>query len=193
MTTLFQDVANYGDAHSSAYAFEGPGRPRAATVSFRYMAPHSPVYKPAVSPPNSPPSLILPPANFRNGGLTRSLSKLSCFDERLASSAPPMSRVLSAGSSLFESTNAEHNPNPLNEVFGTNPEFQLIEDDLADYFTQPSPGAIFVDGLSATADSFPYSKEDTGDATMESPVPFSASPVLISCLRNIARTRLGDI
>jgi hypothetical protein len=194
MTTLLQDVPSYGDEHRSSYTFEGSGRPRAATVSFRYMAPRSPIYKPAISPPNSPPSLILPPAEIRSSVLSRSLSRLSCSDERLACSAPPMSRVLSTGP--FESSNAENNSRLLCEAFESTPEFRLVEDDLDDYYHQPSSSPSFLDGAArydASAESFSTLFGGTiGDSKMGESVPFSASPVLISCLRNIARTRVAD-
>ena len=197
MTTLFQESSLAVD-RSLSFGFDGPGRPRAATVSFRYNVPQSPIYKPSVSPPHSPPSLILPPVGLRSGGLSRSFSRLSCLDERLASSAPSTSHILFQdpegidlsrnGPSQIDLTNdVNQNESPS--------EFTLLEEEDLDH-----NGGFFAQRASSSKEiQFPTGTPGTrpsmsleGSSIEAEFNSFSASPVLISCLRDIAKTRRSE-
>jgi hypothetical protein len=168
-------------------AFEG-ARPRAATVSMcRYTVPQSPICKPLAEPPTMLPDLILPPSGPSYPGLTRSISRLSCLDERLASSAPSNSRVLSFDSDEFDATNSllksgsriQSNPSA---------EFCLVEEELC--FNSGSERDSSRDhqlyfGIDDNEEQF--TDFDEGLAVSQDAQKFGASPVLISCLRDMVR------
>lgn len=183
---MVSDLRLVSEERSSSLGFEG-ARPRAATVSMcRYTIPHSPIWKPLAEPATSLPDLILPPSGPFTMGLTRTTSRLSCLDERLASSAPSNSRIMS-----FDSESSA-------PLFGGSlqssqaPEFTLLEEE------NPTEHKL------STGSYTPYvlrpdklftGMDDQEEETLtnhsvhddDTPAGFSASPVLISCLRDIAR------
>ena len=182
---MVQEFLPQYQARSVSFGFEGVSRPRAATVSMcRYTVPQSPCSKPTASPVTSPPALILPPPGGVLGGLSRSISRISVGDERLASSAPSSTRVLSVDSTPFLSSKLTRNMS--REASLASQEFTLLADeDSAPYeYNFERKLAHCPVGMDDQADSSPCGKlDDDGD---ESP-QFSASPVLMSCLRDIAR------
>jgi hypothetical protein len=193
MTTLFQDTAV---TRNLSLGYEGTGRPRAATVSFRYIAPHSPIYRPSTSPPQSPPSLILPPVRLRSGGLSRSFSRLSCLDERLASSAPSTSNILSVDIGGDETLISV--PSFLHhrvEDSDSSPRFVMNEEEGCGWQYGPVIGRECYDGgrdLLQT-ETIPESSRDHSDMIQHPEFhSFSASPVLISCLRDMVKGRRAD-
>lgn len=197
MTASFQESSLAVDM-SLSFGFEVPGRPRAATVSFRYNVPQSPIYKPSVSPPQSPPSLILPPVGLRSGGLSRSSSRLSSLDERMASSAPSTSNILFSDSDDADLSRVDHSRAVLNELSERAErcsEFTLLEEEDSDYddgncFYQLAPNSNHMQfAYGAAGFEKARSSESSIDVDLNS---FSASPILISCLRDIAKTRRAD-
>ena len=194
MATLLQMTPGGNIERSISFGFEG-ARPRAATVSMcRYTVPQSPVCKPSAEPLNTPPSLILPPTRPNNSGLVRSLSKLSALEERLASSAPSTSWVLSPDSDASESVNSFVFGGRGQDQTSRTPEFSLLEEEGADTYRPyhspaiqrtPETAAAHLVGMDDEEDSTPAGG---GMIHEESPSEsFGASPVLISCLRDIAR------
>ena len=159
--------------------YETRTRPRAATMSLcRYTVPCSPIRKPTESPPTSPPSLILPPPGRIGSGIFRTSSFLASFDDRLASSAPLSTYVMKEDERFVSEGRAMGN------------DFTLIEEDATDYDFNTSrslPIQITPDlvGFDDFAGPSPVSGErlDQADRVEE----FGASPVLLSCLRDIAR------
>ena len=197
MTTMFQE-SSIAVERSMSLGFDGPGRPRAATVSFRYTVPQSPIYKPSVSPPHSPPSLILPPVGLRSGCLSRSISRLSCVDERLASSAPSTSQLLFSECDDSDACRLDPLRSIRNDISGQADhmsDFTLLEEDdpisHQGYFNRrPSNlNHLQIAGEDISAFSGDDARKECIDSEFNS---FSASPVLISCLRDIAKTRRVD-
>lgn len=192
---MFRDIPSFDEGRSISFGFEG-ARPRAATVSMcRYTVPDSPMCKPSISPPNSPPSLILPPLGHRNMGLQRSISRLSCLDERLASSAPSASAgILSFGSDNSGSFHSSGSRGNALQQAGTSPEFTLLEEEEPaeyerfhhSYVDVGAPNHHLVGMDDDDADPDILLAEFPENPVSES---FSASPVLISCLRDIANSR----
>ena len=192
---MVRDLTGFEDGRSLSYGFEG-ARPRAATVSMcRYTIPDSPICKPSLSPPNSPPSLILPPTGQRGLGLQRSISRLSCLEERLASSAPSgPAGVLSFGSEHTGSVESVASKGPFTGPSGTSPEFTLLEEEECGVYERHHPSVTsnsslpphFV-GLDDGDDEAIASPPESAEAPYAA--SFSASPVLISCLRDIANSR----
>ena len=179
-------AANFERALS--LGFEG-ARPRAATVSMcRYIPPNSPLTKPSASPPNSPPSLILPPPGHGGFALMRSLSRLSSVDDRLVCSAPSSSMILSHGSDYVDNTQCGMNARP-NDSSAL--EFTLLEE--KDHGSTPHelstptmsiPLNVTFVGMDDLADASPTDAHNSEEFTGAS---FGASPVLLSCLREISR------
>ena len=186
MSAMFQDVLSQTQRRSISFGIDGLTRPRAATVSMcRYIVPESPISKPTASPPTSPPSLILPPPGGIERVLSRSSSRLSCFDERLASSAPSTSQMLSLDQDssltftrLFRTLSRE--------AVTSSSDFTLLTlDETTPYEPQTRMKDFIVSaGMDDQADTSPCEKYDIEE---EQSPQFSASPVLMSCLRDIAR------
>ena len=179
---MYQErLLSHDDLTSSSLEFESRTRPRAATMSLcRYTVPCSPIRKPTESPPTSPPSLILPPPGRVGSGLFRSSSFLSGFDERLASSAPSTTYVMKESTRFGD-------PHPVT----SQADFTLIEEDATDYefntdrsaTLQLTPDLVGFDDLAG-----PSPVNGDRDVDVDSRVEeFGASPVLLSCLRDIAR------
>jgi hypothetical protein len=193
MTTMIHDV-NLEPSMSGSFGMEGRTRPRAATVSFRYDAPESPLYKPALSPPTSPPSLILPPVRMKSGSLGRSISRVSLTDERLASSAPSVTQFWPFE---FEGSDMRfvgdfRTQRHCEDLLTT--DFSLVEEDL--YESNISDIRDASQGNSRTAVARKIEPSPCMDIDLLSskadPYHFSASPILMSCLRDIAKTRRSD-
>lgn len=177
MTTLIPMVASVSESNC---------RPRAATLSMcRYMVPLSPARKPSVAPANSPPSLILPPPGPKKFVSRRRYSEDSHSNtERLASSAPSGRTVLVGDHQQMRETASF--PPPSSSI-----EFRLLEDE--------SPRNLFIrqEGLQPLRmdrnSFFGYDDQDDESPLMSFDVidgsssdTLCASPVLISCLREIA-------
>lgn len=167
----------------SSVDLESRLRPRAATMSLcRYTVPCSPIRKPTESPPTSPPSLILPPPGRLGSGIYRTSSFLSSFDERLASSAPSTTYVMKECDRTVADSIADRQ---------TIPDFTLIEEEVtgSDFsisrgvFLPVTPDLVGLDDLAGPS---PINGER--NVSIETRVEeFGASPVLLSCLRDIAR------
>lgn len=186
MTTKIRDRRPISEERNSSLGFEG-ARPRAATVSMcRYTIPHSPIWKPLAEPATSLPDLILPPSGPVSIRLTRTTSRLSCLEERLASSAPSNSIIMS-----FDSESSA----PLlggRLQSSKYPEFTLLEEEIptdhklstGSYTPHVSrPHKLFT-GMDDQEEETPTYHSPHADDT---PDAFGASPVLLSCLRDIAR------
>ena len=180
---MYQErLPSYDDMGTSSLDFEARTRPRAATMSLcRYTVPSSPIRKPTESPPTSPPSLILPPPGRVASGLYRTSSFLSCFEERLASSAPSTTYVLKEGERLLFDPVSVNHPT----------DFALIEEEATEYEFNNSRGTALqftpdLVGMDDLAGPSPVNgdRDTNGDSHVEQ---FGASPVLLSCLRDIAR------
>ena len=190
---MFHECPEDG-GRSISFGIEGRTRPRAATVSFRYTAPESPMYRPSLSPPNSPPSLILPPIRMKSGGIGRSMSRISLSDERLASSAPSASQFWP-----FENERSDMrfgNDSQTSSLYQglSSADFTLVEEDSEkwcisgneNHTVNASDGA---DHRNPRGSSFIQANPDHARPDLHS---FSASPILMSCLRDIAKTRRCD-
>lgn len=161
-------------------------RRRAATVSMcRYTVPQSPICRPSAAPQNSPPSLILPPPGSDQVSLVRSISKLSIIDERLASSAPSGSSLLSA---VFQDAIGTTSVGTVSFPV----EFSLLEEESP----AQRPAIRLRDQVDLSQDLHFLGFDDQDDASPalsartpdETPITsFGGSPILISCLRDIAK------
>lgn len=182
MSAMVQDTSMFSQQDSISLGYGVPGRPRAATVSMcRYTIPESPISKPTASPATSPPSLILPPPGGLERGLCRSSSRISNFDERLASSAPTTVHLLGAESDIVL-----ERIGMLREAVISSPDFTLLTlEDNVPYEPQTvSMNEYMKFGMDDQADATPhFNQSDVED----DPVTFSASPILMSCLRDISR------
>ena len=190
---MLPDVYNFNHPNSPPFLTEERLRPRAATHSMcRYTVPESPIRRPSVAPPNSPPSLILPPSGKNFGGLIRSVSKLSVIDERLASSAPSGTSVLSAGSGEGSAV-LKHET----RIFGDHSDSPSVEFTLSEQESAIRIGTVGSIGpVSVSQDRLFTGFDDQDDGSLGVPLlvseepaaeNFGASPVLISCLRDISR------
>lgn len=163
-------------------------RPRAATVSMcRYTVPSSPITRPSASPPNSPPSLILPPPEKQGSFLMRSASRLSTVEERLAASAPTSSFILATADDCGPPLLPMDRPDPF-----TAGDFQLVECEGEDGLSNPiSTPTLYLSmsgiaGMDDLADPV-LNDERTCTSVAVEREEFAASPVLLSCLRDISR------
>ena len=181
---MYQErMPNRDDPSPVPLEFESRMRPRAATMSLcRYTVPCSPIRKPTESPPTSPPSLILPPPGRVGSGIYRTSSFLSSFDERLASSAPSTTYVMKDCDRLVADSVGDQQ---------INADFTLIEEEVNGFDLHAARGV-----------SLPFTPDLVGIDDLAGPSPingdrttgvetrveeFGASPVLLSCLRDIAR------
>ena len=192
MTTFHELTCE--NSRSLSFGLEGLTRPRAATVSFRYEVPESPIYRPSVSPPTSPPSLILPPRRMKSGSLGRTFSRVSLTDERLASSAPSASQFWPFESESSQFRLGDEFPSRNMLQFKSSADFILVEEDVDDYCYYPSDK--YLRDSCPGKDSTTFKQSPSADpelAQIDSTThSFSASPVLMSCLRDIAKTRRAE-
>ena len=177
MTSLIPMVASVSESNC---------RPRAATLSMcRYMVPLSPARKPSIAPANSPPSLILPPPGPNKYVSRRRYSEdFHPNPERLASSAPSGIAILVGDHERTRETVTF--PPPSSSI-----EFSLLEDE------SPHNLITHQEGLQSFRINrnsfFGYDDQDDESPVMSFDVvdgsssdTLCASPVLISCLREIA-------